>query len=65
MNKLVVAGVRQYSPYWKYNESCNEESHTKHNEKEVTQALVLGIVGQLSSLLKNKTENILYIVLHV
>lgn len=45
-----VAGVTRNSPYWKYNKSCDEKCHTKHNEEEVTQPLVLGVVGLLGCL---------------
>lgn len=44
--------LQYYSPYWKYNKPCDKERHTKHNEEEVAQALVFGIVGQLGCLLE-------------
>lgn len=51
-----AAGVTQYSPYWIYDESSDKESHAKYSEEEVTQALVLSIVGQLGCLKKKITE---------
>lgn len=45
----------KHSPYWIYNKPCDEENHTKHNEEEVTQALVFGVVGQLGCLFKKNT----------
>ncbi len=55
-----VADVTENSPYWIYNESCDEEYHTKNNEEEVTQALVLSIVGQFGCLQEKKTEVIIH-----
>lgn len=55
---IVVAGVTENSPYWIYYKSCDEECHTKHNEEEVTQALVLGIVGQLGCLKEKKLTEV-------
>lgn len=53
-----VAGIRTYSPHWVYDKSGDKENRTKHNEEEVTQALILGIVGQLGSLLEKKSKQI-------
>lgn len=49
-NRHHLHSVTDNSPYWIYNESRDEEHHTKHNEEGVTEALVLGIVGQLGCL---------------
>lgn len=53
----MVTGVTEHSPYWIYNKSCDKERYTKHNEEEVTQPLVLGVVGKLGCLLEKKQRN--------
>lgn len=52
---IIQLCVTDNSPYWIYNKSRDEEYHTKHNEEGVTEALVLGIVGQLGCLWEDNT----------
>lgn len=58
-----VADSTVNSPYRINNKSRDEENNGKHDEEEVTQTLIFGVLGQFSCLLKKTKYNSYYITL--
>lgn len=61
--KTIAASLpsERNSPEWEYNEPGDEEDHTEDDEEEVAQALVLGVVGQLSCLKGKKMKKYVFV----